>query len=221
MVEPSGVHGLDPDPAAALRTVLADQLRMVRSAVAALLGEFGGVEVVGEAATCSELLTLVETERPHLVIMEVALPDGDAIDTMARLRRRHPDLHVLVLAASGDVDLVRRAMASGACGYIVKTAHAYELGHAVTGVEAGGSYFSPSITQALLASTTPHDQLTPRQLEILGLLARGHSTRRIADQLGLSAKTVDVHRARIMQQLQLHGLAALTQYALRHGLVPT
>lgn len=219
MVENSGPPGLDPDPASTLRIVLADELRMVRSAVGALLEEFGGVEVVGEAGSCAELLTLVDTELPHIVITEAALPGGDAIETIAQLHRGHPDLHVLVLAASADVDLVRRAMANGACGYIVKTAHAYELGQAVAGIGAGGSYFSPSITQALLGSTAPHHRLTPRQIEILRLLVRGHSSRRIAHELGLSAKTVDVHRSRIMQQLQVHGLAALTQYALRHGLV--
>lgn len=219
MVELTATQAPEGEPAAAVRVVLADGLRMVRSAVHALLEESGGVQVVGEAGTCGELLALVETERPDLVITEVSLPDGDAIEIIARLHRRYPDLRVLVLAASDDLDVVRRAMESGACGYILKTGHAFELGQAVVGIEAGSSYFSPSITQAMLGAGPRYDGLSARQIEILKLLARGHSSRQIAEELGLSAKTVDVHRSRIMRQLHLGDLASLARYAMRHGLV--
>lgn len=219
MVEPTATHAPDGEAAGAVRVVLADGLRMVRSAVHALLDESGGVQVVGEAGTCGELMTLVEAERPDLVITEAWLPDCDVIEIIARLRRRSPDLHVLVLAASDDLDVVRRAMEGGACGYILKTAHAFELEQAVAGIKAGSSYFSPSITQALLGAGPRDGGLTARQVEVLRLLARGHSSRQIAEELGLSPKTVDVHRARIMQQLDIADLASLARYALRHGLV--
>jgi DNA-binding NarL/FixJ family response regulator len=219
MSDLTGTPAREGEAAHAVRVVLADGLRMVRSAVHALLDDFGGVQVVGEAGTCEELLTAVETEGPHLVITEVALPGGDAIETIARLHQRYPGLHILVLAASEELDMVRRAMECGAHGYIVKTAHAFELEQAVTGIEAGAAYFSPSITQAMLGTMSRHDGLTARQVEVLSLLVRGHSSRQIAEHLGLSAKTVDVHRARIMRHLHIDDLASLARYAVRHGLV--
>lgn len=216
MVNPDS--GTQDEP---LRVVIADRLRMVRSAIRALLDEIGGVRVVAEASNGDELLEAVDRERPALVISDVAMPGRDAIDTISEIHKRHPHLRVLVLSASDSAEIVRRAIASGASGYLVKTAPAVELEQAVTGIEAGGSYFSPSIMQALLepAPASRPDGLTERQLQVVRLLARGHSSRQIGEELGLSAKTVDVHRARIMRQLGIRDMASLARYALRHGLV--
>ncbi len=195
---------------------------MVRAAVGALLSAVPGFEVVGEARTAGELVLLVEHEHPDLVITEVAMPGIDAFGAIAEIHARHPDVRLLVLSADETIDAVRHAVASGACGYLMKRAPSYELEHAVRSVMGRGFYYSPLTAQRLIdppRSTAP-PALTPRQVQILTLIAQGHSTRQIAGDLGLSSKTVDVHRARIMARLELNDVASLARYALREGLLP-
>ncbi len=126
-----------------------------------------------------------------------------------------------LLALHDELEVVKRAVSMGACGYLMKDAPSFELEQALRGVMATGSYFSPSISQRLLQPSppTPRDQLTARQIEILTLTAKGHAAKEIGHQLGLSSKTVDVHRAHIMERLQLHDIASLTKYAVREGLI--
>lgn len=205
------------------RVVLADRYEMVRAAVATLLSMVAGFEVVGEARTVAELVSLVELARPDLVITEVCMPGADAFGAIAEIHRSHPDVRLLVLSADETVGAVKRAVASGACGYLMKRAPSYELEHAVRSVMARGFYYSPLTAQRLLAPAQPAVEaaLTPRQVQILTLLAQGRSSRQIAGDLGLSSKTVDVHRGRIMARLELHDVASLARYALRTGLLPS
>ena len=140
---------------------------------------------------------------------------------IAEIHDRHPEVKILVLSMYDTVDFVKRAIASGACGYLMKDAPPFELEHAVRNVMVSGSYFSPSISKRLLQPSEPtaDDELTQRQVEILKLIAMGRASKEIAFQLGLSSKTVDVHRARIMERLGLNDIASLTLYAVRKGLI--
>jgi DNA-binding NarL/FixJ family response regulator len=126
-----------------------------------------------------------------------------------------------VLSMYDTVDFVKRAVACGACGYLMKNAPLFELEQAVRSVMTSGTYFSSSIARSLLMPSEPaiEDELTQRQIEVLRLIAGGKASKEIAFQLGLSSKTVDVHRARIMEKLQLNDIASLTRYAVRKGLV--
>jgi DNA-binding NarL/FixJ family response regulator len=204
-----------------VRVVLADDHELVRSGIKALLSMIDGVEVIAEAADGRELVHLVDSMLPDLVLTDISMPGMDGITAISEIHSRHPELRVLVLSMYDTVDFVKRAVASGACGYLMKDAPPFELEQAVRSVMTMGNYFSPTIAQRLLQPSEPtaSDELTTRQLEILKLIAQGRASKEIAFELGLSPKTVDVHRARIMDRLQLNDIASLTLYAVRKGLI--
>ena len=204
-----------------VRVVLADDHELVRSGIKALLSMVDGVEVIAEASDGSELIKLVESLAPDLVMTDISMPGMDGITAIAEIHKRHPEVRLLVLSMYDTVDFVKRAVANGACGYLMKDAPPFELEQAVRSVMATGSYYSPVIAQRLLQPSEPtaDDELTHRQVEILTLIAQGRASKEIAFQLGLSPKTVDVHRARIMDRLQISDIASLTLYAVRKGLI--
>jgi DNA-binding NarL/FixJ family response regulator len=203
------------------RVVLADDHDLVRSGIKALLGMVTDVQVVAEARNGAELVTLVDALVPDVVMTDIAMPGMDGIAAIAEIHRRHPDVLLLVLSMYDSVDVVKRAVAAGASGYVMKDAPAFELGQSVRSVMATGTYFSPAIAQRLLqpAEASATDDLTQRQIEILKFIAMGKASKEIAFELGLSPKTVDVHRGRIMERLRLNDIASLTRYAVRKGLV--
>jgi len=207
--------------AATIRVVLADDHDLVRSGIKALLSMVEGVDVVAEARDGRELVTLVESLAPDVVMTDISMPGMDGIAAIAEIHARMPEVRVLVLSMYDTVDFVKRAVASGACGYLMKDAPPFELEQSIRSVMATGTYFSPVIAQRLLQPSEPSasDELTERQLEILKLIAQGKASKEIAFDLGLSSKTVDVHRARIMERLKLNDIASLTRYAVRKGLV--
>jgi DNA-binding NarL/FixJ family response regulator len=204
-----------------IRVVLADDHDLVRSGIRALLSMIEGVEVIAEAHDGKELITLVESLNPDVVMTDISMPGMDGITAISEIHCKHPEIRLLVLSMYDTVDFVKRAVASGACGYLMKDAPPFELEQAVRSVMATGSYFSPAIAQRLLQPSEPtvDDELTHRQVEILKLIAQGRASKEIAYELGLSPKTVDVHRARIMERLRLNDIASLTLYAVRKGLV--
>ncbi len=204
-----------------IRVVLADDHDLVRSGIKALLSMIDGVEVIAEACDGQELIQLVETLEPDVVMTDISMPRMDGIAAISQIHARHPKVRLLVLSMYDTVDFVKRAVANGACGYLMKDAPPFELEQAVRSVMATGSYFSPAIAQRLLQPSEPtiDDELTQRQIEILKLIAQGRASKEIAFELGLSPKTVDVHRARIMERLRLNDIASLTLYAVRKGLV--
>jgi DNA-binding NarL/FixJ family response regulator len=205
-----------------ITVVLADDHDLVRSGLKALLATIPGVQVIGEARNGHELLAYLDS-RPHpdIVITDIAMPSMDGFAAIRAIRARYPDLRVLVLSMYDTADFVRRAAESGASGYIMKDAPPEELAHGLHMMMESGSYYSGAVAQRLLqrAEPTAGDELTVRQVEILTLLAQGKTSKQIGYELGLSPKTVDVHRARIMQRLGLSDLANLTLYAVRKGLV--
>ena len=204
-----------------IQVVLADDHDLVRSGIKALLSTVEGVHVIAEARNGNELLQLLESVKPDVVMTDISMPGMDGITAIAEIHARYPDVRVLVLSMYDTVDFVKRAVANGACGYLMKDAPPFELEQALRSVIATGSYFSAAVAQRLLQPSEPtvDDELTTRQVEILTLIAQGKSAKEIAFELGLSPKTVDVHRARIMERLRLNDIASLTRYAVRKGLV--
>jgi DNA-binding NarL/FixJ family response regulator len=204
-----------------IQVVLADDHDLVRSGIKALLSTVDGVEVIAEARNGNELLQLLETVKPDVVMTDISMPGMDGITAIAEIHSRYPEVRVVVLSMYDTVDFVKRAVANGACGYLMKDAPPFELEQALRSVMATGSYFSAAVAQRLLQPSEPtvDDELTVRQVEILTLIAQGKSAKEIAFELGLSPKTVDVHRARIMERLRLNDIASLTRYAVRKGLV--
>jgi DNA-binding NarL/FixJ family response regulator len=204
-----------------VRIILADDHDLVRSGIKALLSMIDGIDVIAEARDGAELIGLVDNLMPDVVMTDISMPGMDGITAISHIHAKHPQVKLLVLSMYDTVDFVKRAVANGACGYLMKDAPPFELEQAVRSVMATGSYFSPSIAQRLLQPSEPtvDDELTHRQVEILRLIAQGRASKEIAYELGLSPKTVDVHRARIMERLHLNDIASLTLYAVRKGLI--
>ena len=212
---------MKPPVLSRIQVVLVDDHDLVRAGIKSLLSTIQGVDVIAEAGDGEELLVLLESLHPDVVITDITMPGMDGITAIGRIRARHPDLKVIVLSMHDSADAVKRAVAAGACGYLRKDAPGFELEMALRNVMTTGGYFGAGVAQRLLEPTepAPGDLLTERQVEILTLLARGKSSKEIAFDLGLSSKTVDVHRARIMDRLGLNDVASLTLYAVRKGLV--
>ena len=206
--------------AQSIRVVLVDDHVLVREGLRLLLESIPGVEVMAEAATGEELLRRVEGDRPDLVVMDLAMPGMGGVEAIGRLEARHAGLPVIVLSMYDTIEVIRRVVALGVRGYVVKNASSRELDAAVRTVAAGGSYFSAAIASLLLqGEAEPADLLTARQTQILKLVAMGLSSKRVGSELGLSPATVDAHRARIMRRLDIHEIAGLTRYAVKHGLL--
>jgi DNA-binding NarL/FixJ family response regulator len=205
-----------------ITVVLADDHDLVRSGICALLSTLPDIRVIGEARDGEALLALLAAGTvPDVVITDLAMPQLDGLAAISRIRERYPSLRILVVSAHETADFVKQAVNNGADGYIMKGATPEELGRALHQIVETGSYFSSSVAQLLLQRQEPavDEQLTGRQIEILTLLARGLSAKEIGYELGLSSKTIDVHRWRIMQRLELSDLASLTRYAVRKRLV--
>jgi DNA-binding NarL/FixJ family response regulator len=205
-----------------IRTVIADDHDLVRSGMKLLLETMDDVSVIAEARSGTELIAAVQRQQPDLVVTDITMPDVDGIAALGRIRELGlRDMRVVVVSMHDTPDVIRRAMAAGAHAYVMKGSPPTELEQAVRNVMAGRPYFSPEVTQRLLTPAEPRAEevLTERQLEILKLIARGFASKEIAFQLGLSSKTVDVHRARIMERLNIGDVASLTLYSVRQGLV--
>lgn len=210
-----------------VRVLLADDHALVRAGLRKLLESLPDIEVVGEADDGQAVLTLAGQLHPHLVLMDIAMPGLNGLEAAARLTKLHPQTRVLILSMHQNEDYVRQALRAGAAGYLLKDAAPVELEHALKAVLRGQTYLSPAVSkgvmsdyvQRLRGEESPGEALTPRQREVLQLVAEGKSTKEIARRLGLSVKTVETHRSQLMKQLDLHDVAALVRYAIRTGLI--
>ena len=211
----------------AIRIVLADDHALVRAGVRSLLASIPGVEVVAEAGDGHEALALVEKWRPRLVLMDIAMPGLNGLEATARLAKSHPETAVIMLSMHAAAEYALQALRAGAAGYLLKDADLSELELAIGAVARGQTYLSPAMSKHLVSDyrrrmaeqPDPLDRLTPRHREVLQLIAEGQTTKDIAARLKLSVKTVETHRAQLMDRLDIHDLAGLIRFAIRVGLV--
>ncbi len=214
--------------AATIRVLLADDHALVRAGFRLLLGQTSGITVVGEASTGHEALRLVETLLPDVVLMDISMPGLNGLEAVRRIAEQFPRVRVVILSMHANEEYVRQALRSGANGYLLKDAATAELELAVRAVYRGNTYLSPQISRQVVEdylqregepSPGPFELLTARQREVLQLIAEGHTTRQIAQMLGVSVKTVETHRQQLMDRLDIHDVPGLVRYAIRIGLV--
>ena len=210
-----------------IRVLLADDHKLFRAGIRALLQTVPGIEIVAEAADGREALRLIAAHRPDVALMDIMMPNLNGLDAAARVGRVFPRTRVVILSMNADEDSVLKALRSGAAGYLVKTADPAELELAIRAVARGERFLSSSVSEHVVATClkridheqTSLERLPPRQREVLQLIAEGHTTKEIAQKLGLGVKTAEAYRGELMKGLDIHDIATLTRYAIRTGLV--
>ncbi|MFC5868997.1 response regulator [Aquincola agrisoli] len=201
---------------AMVRLLLIDDHPLVRDGLRARLGGIDGIEVVGEAGHAREALAAVEALRPTMALVDIGMKEVNGIELTLMLSQRHPELAVLILSMYDNPEYVQQAMQAGARGYVLKDAPSSEIVGAIQTVRQGGTYLSPSVTKRLFRAQEPKPLLSPRESEILACLAKGQSSKQIAEALGLSVRTVETHRQNIKRKLVIDGQAELIKYAVEH-----
>jgi DNA-binding NarL/FixJ family response regulator len=209
-----------------IRILIADDHPLLRAGIRALVETIAEVEVVAEAANGQEALAAVEAYRPDLLLTDIAMPVLNGLELAARVSREFPDIKTIILSMHSAEEYVCQALQAGAVGYLPKDSGTAELRLAIQAVARGESYLSPVVSKHVIADyirRTGHEArtpelLTPRQREILHLIAMGRTTKAIARTLGISAKTVETHRAQLMERLDIYEVAGLVRYAIRTGL---
>jgi DNA-binding NarL/FixJ family response regulator len=199
----------------------------MRAGLRALLKSLELVQVVAEAGNGHEAIQLAEQHQPDIVIMDIGMPELNGLEATARMVKLTPSPRIIILSMHANEEYVRRALQAGAAGYLLKGAEPAELELAIKAVMRGETYLAPAVSKQVVQNylhpvgmkTTPVQELTPRQREVLQLVAEGHSTKDIAQKLNLSVKTVDTHRTELMQRLDIHDIAGLVRYAIRIGLI--
>jgi two-component system, NarL family, response regulator NreC len=214
----------ESDPAAPITIVLADDHAVVRSGLRMVLEREPGFEVVSEAGDADAALRTVLGHKPSVLVLDLNMPGTlSSLDAIPRVAEVSPDTRVVVLTMQEDPEFARRSLRAGAAAYVLKEAADDELVDAVRSVAAGGTYHNPRLGAMLAAAppepTGPPDDLTERELEVLRLIALGHTNAEIAQSLFLSVRTVETHRAHIQRKLSRSTRAELVRYALDHGLV--
>jgi two-component system response regulator NreC len=212
-----------------IRVVLADDHRMMREGIRALLERQKDIEVVGEAADGREAVRLAAQLSPDVVVMDVSMPLLNGIEATRQIRRDSPDVLVLILTVHESEDYVAQLLVAGASGYIIKRAAGDELINAIRAVDQGEAFLYPSVARVVIEDYVRRlkegeglgvqDVLTDREREVLQLIAEGYTNREIADLLHLSIKTVQNHRSKIMNKLDLHDRGELIKYAIQQGII--
>ena len=212
-----------------IRVLLVEDHNLVRAAIKSLLHSFADVEVVGEAADGEEALRLAAAQRPDVVLMDIAMSGMNGLQATAQLLKEIPTVRVIILSMHANEVYVLQALRAGASGYLLKDAGPQELEAAIRAVVRGEIHLSSAVSKYVVAdyvrrtggshASAGQEPLTPLQREILQLVATGHSTQEIANILFISGKTVESHRAQIMERLDIHDVAGLIRYAIRMGLV--
>lgn len=211
-----------------IRAVIADDHGIVREGLRRVLEAQPDIEVLGEASDGREAMRLIEDHEPDVAILDISMPRLGGLDTLQRLRSRHPKVKVILLSVHGESSFIQHAVSLGADGYILKNGRADDIVSAVRAVVKGGSYFSPPVAREIVqqirspqreAGEEPFTTLSPREREVLGWIAEGHSAKEVGAELGISPKTVEAHRTRIMRKLGARKATELVRYAVRHGLI--
>jgi DNA-binding NarL/FixJ family response regulator len=210
-----------------VRILLADDHTLVRAGMRSLLKDISGVEVVAEASTGREAIDLVEQHEPDIVLMDIAMSGLNGLEAAENIIKTHPHCRVIILSMHSSKEYVLKALHIGVKGYLIKDAATSELEVALRAVERGETYLSPAVSTQLVGqhgeflpgTGSAPEALTPRQREIIQLIAEGKSTKEIATILNVSVKTVDSHRTQLMERLNIHDVAGLVRYAMRTGLI--
>lgn len=211
-----------------IRVLLADDHKIVRDGLRALLEKQTDMEVVGEADGGAQAVKLARELSPAVIVMDIAMPDLTGIEATQRIREADPSARIIALSMHSDKRFVGGMLKAGASGYLLKDCAFGELANAIRSVMKGQTYLSPGIAQVVVEgyvrNASPPGQtaaaaLTPREREVLQLLAEGKATKEIAALLKLSVRTVETHRQQIMNKLNLHKAAELVKYAIREGMI--
>jgi RNA polymerase sigma factor (sigma-70 family) len=226
-----------------IHVLLADDHDILRQGLKLLLGMQQGIKVVGEARTGEEAITMAKELMPDVVVMDITMPNTDGLEACRVIRKEQPETQVLMLTMHESEEYFLQALRVGAAGYLVKKAAPSDLQMAISSIVQGGAFLYPGLAKALIRSyltssshetRTTHEHktitssnlaqalqvLTPRELEVLKLVAEGYTNQEIADRMTLSIKTVQAHRANVMDKLDLHDITHLVRFALRCGLIP-
>ena len=206
-----------------IRVVLADDHVLVRQGLKSLL-EREKFQVVAEASDGQELIRLTETHHPDIGVLDISMPTLNGIEAARELARCSPQTKVILLTQHEEEQYIHEALEVGVKGYVLKSQVASDLVHAMQQVSRGGIYLSPGVSRAVVdayrsKSERPSDPLSGRERQVLQLIAEGKSTKDVASLLGISVKTAESHRSRLMQKLDIHETASLVRYAVRRGLV--
>ena len=224
-----------------IRILLADDHTLFRAGIRVLLEKLNDVQVIAEAGDGREALSLVEAHQPHVVLMDIGMAGLNGLEATARIAKEFPYVRIIILSMHLNEEYVLQALRAGASGYLLKDAAPTELEMALTAVTGGEVYLSPAVSKKVVddylrrvsvepsvaepvspgqtVEDRPFDILTPRQREVLQLIAEGKTTKEIAHILQISVKTVEMHRTQLMDRLDIHEIAGLVRYAIRAGLV--
>jgi DNA-binding NarL/FixJ family response regulator len=211
-----------------IRVMLADDHHLVRQGICALLEKMGDVEVIAQADNGRQALTLAEQLKPEVMVVDIAMPQLNGIQIAEQIKTMGLNIKVIILSMHADEMLVRQALKYGVRGYLLKRSVSEELALAVRAAVQGEIYLCPAVgaimadswqSPALTDEDTAFDRLSPREREVLKLIAEGHTSKSVAQILDLSPKTVEKHRTSLMTRLNTHDLAGLIRVALKHGLI--
>jgi len=211
-----------------LRIILADDHALVRAGIRALIENIPNVEVAGEAANGREALELMEKTAPDVALLDLEMPELNGMEVTELAAKKFPNVKVLILSVHQTPNFVMSALRAGARGYIVKDAATSELAAAIHAMAHNESYLSPAVSGRVIACSLDRagqpkagEELTERQRQVLRLLVGGQTMKEIAFALGVSIKTVEAHRAQLMDRLKIHNIPGLVRYAMRTGLTPS
>ena len=209
-----------------IRVLIADDHALVRAGIRALVEKLKGVTVVGEAGKGSEAIELVAQHQPNLILLDITMPDRSGFDVLGHVAKTYPTIRIIVLTVHEAGEYAIRALREGATGFLPKSAASTELEQAIYTVMKGDVYISPETSRKTLIEygkgVSKRDllaTLSPRQREVLQLIAEGRTTKQIAQLLDISVKTVETHRAQLMERLNIHDVAGLVRYAIIVGLI--
>jgi len=209
-----------------IKVLLADDHSIVRAGLRRIVEESGDMEVIAEAADGRDAIRQVEKKKPDVVVVDISMPGIDGLEVISRLNAGHPNLPVLVLTMHEEGQYVVRAIEAGAMGYITKQSAPEQLVNAIRKVLEGGRYLTDEATEALALriargsqGQTPLDSLSMREMQVLRRLALGNTNREIASTYGISIKTVDTYRSRLLKKLNLRNNAELSRFAIQNNLI--
>ena len=216
-----------------IEVLIIDDHTLVRAGIKSLLNDIEGIKVVAQASNGRDGLKLIEEKQPDLVLLDIAMPELNGFEVIEKAIHKFPAISIIVLSMYANEEYVLRALKAGASGYLLKDSALDELELAIKSVFKGGKYLSPTISKHIVddylirvggkknefeIKESPFQQLTGRQREILQLIAEGNSTKEISEKLCISVKTVETHRGRLMERLNIRDIAGLVRYAIRMGI---